>query len=78
MPASLREGAFQSANSEQEVPKPVSVSAVASMFEAKAKETMPPNRTNSASSSRPASGLSRTAPPRPPPKPSSLTSRPST
>lgn len=78
MPASLRDGALQSANSEQEAPRAVSVSAVASMFEAKAKESMTPNRMNSAPSSRSASGLSRTAPPRPPPKPSSLTSRPST
>ncbi|QRV87863.1 hypothetical protein RhiJN_15881 [Ceratobasidium sp. AG-Ba] len=84
IPSSLKEGGIQSTSpsAEEEPHKPVSVSAVASMFEAKAKGVTTPNsvpsRGNSAPPSRSASGLSRTAPPRPPPKPTNLTSRPST
>ncbi|KAG8756095.1 inositol polyphosphate 5-phosphatase, partial [Ceratobasidium sp. 428] len=84
IPESLKEGGLQSAaaNVEEDAPKPVSVSAVASIFEAKAKGTTTsntgPNRANSIPSSRSASGLSRTAPPRPPPKPANLASRPNT
>lgn len=81
IPSSLKEGKLQSAGTNgEEVQRSVSVSAVASMFEAKAKGSTPgvsPNRGNSAPPSRSASGLSRTAPPRPPPKPTSLVSRPS-
>ncbi|KAG9101703.1 inositol polyphosphate 5-phosphatase [Ceratobasidium sp. 370] len=80
IPNSLKEGGLDTAstNVEEEAPKPVSVSAVASMFEAKAKEATAPSKIHSLLSSRSASGLSRTAPPRPPPKPTSLASRPST
>ncbi|KAG9127885.1 inositol polyphosphate 5-phosphatase [Ceratobasidium sp. 392] len=83
IPNSLKEGGLQNAsiNVEEETPKPVSVSAVASMFEAKAKGATTPStgssRVNSIPPSRSASGLSRTAPPRPPPKPANLASRPS-
>ncbi|KAG8744569.1 hypothetical protein FRC10_009905 [Ceratobasidium sp. 414] len=80
IPNSLKEGGLDAAstNVEEEAPKPVSVSAVASMFEAKAKEATAPSKIHSLPPSRSASGLSRTAPPRPPPKPASLASRPST
>lgn len=76
IPASLKEGGLETAK-EEEVHRPVSVAAVASMFEAKSRETTGPSRVNSAPASRSASGISRTAPPRPP-KPASLASHPST
>ncbi|CUA69373.1 hypothetical protein RSOLAG22IIIB_03896 [Rhizoctonia solani] len=76
IPNSLKEGGLQTA-AEEEVHRPVSVAAVASMFEAKAKEVTSPTRPNNgASTLRSTSGISRTAPPKPP-KPVSLTSQPS-
>ncbi|CAE6454924.1 unnamed protein product [Rhizoctonia solani] len=76
IPNSLKEGGLQTAT-EEEVHRPVSVAAVASMFEAKAKEITPPTRPNNGSPAlRSVSGISRTAPPKPP-KPKSLHSHPS-
>ncbi|KAJ1308885.1 hypothetical protein OPQ81_004572 [Rhizoctonia solani] len=73
IPNSLKEGGLQTAT-EEEVHRPVSVAAVASMFEAKAKEVTSPTRPNNgAPTPRSVSGISRTAPPKPP-KPASLTS----
>ncbi|KAL5636707.1 hypothetical protein ACGC1H_000616 [Rhizoctonia solani] len=77
IPNSLKEGGLQTATKE-EVHQPVSVAAVASIFEAKAKEVTSPTRPNNgAPTARSASGISRTAPPKPP-KPVSLASHTST
>ncbi|KAG8690428.1 inositol polyphosphate 5-phosphatase [Ceratobasidium sp. 423] len=78
IPNSLKEGGLQT-SAEEEAHRPVSVAAVASMFEAKAKEVTSPSPTrpnNGAPAPRSVSGISRTAPPKPP-KPASLTSHPS-
>ncbi|CAE6395108.1 unnamed protein product [Rhizoctonia solani] len=73
IPNSLKEGGLRT-TTEEEFHRPVSVSAVASMFEAKSKEVTSPTRpSNGAPASRSASGITRTAPPKPP-KPASLAS----
>ncbi|CAE6420494.1 unnamed protein product [Rhizoctonia solani] len=73
IPNSLKEGGLR-ATTEEEVHRPVSVAAVASMFEAKGKDVTSPTRPgNGAPPSRSASGIARTAPPKPP-KPASLAS----
>ncbi|KAF8759859.1 phosphatidylinositol dephosphorylation [Rhizoctonia solani] len=73
IPNSLKEGGLRTAT-EEEVHRPVSVAARASMFEAKAKEVTSPTRPiNGPQAFRSVSGITKTAPPKPP-KPASLSS----